>query len=221
MLIDGRTYSANDYIEADICVVGAGPAGLVLAGKLAGEGKRVVVLEAGGQNAEERGQSLRTSLTSVGLPYVTETSRRCGVEGSAPTWCVEAPHGGETLRLREYDFLDFEARPWLGLEEAWPVSVHELHPYYQRARELFGIPPVPEGAWASWSEQLTSSPLASESSGIETKLFDFGSRDYFLEARCRMVTRSPHVTIISNAPVAELLFDRSPSGDYGGVFPDR
>jgi choline dehydrogenase-like flavoprotein len=43
-----RPSSATEVIEADVCVVGSGAGGSVIAGELAGNGKRVCVLEMGG-----------------------------------------------------------------------------------------------------------------------------------------------------------------------------
>lgn len=209
MFIDGRSIEPDRSLDADVCVIGAGPAGLTLAREMNAAGRRVVVVEAGGRNEEERGQLLQSTVDIVGLPYKLHTSRRCGVEGSAPMWFVEAPNGAQTLRLREYDQQDFGPRDWLGLGP-WPLGAADLHRYYQRARQLFGVPPVPEGAWASWDEALSQSTLASSEGSLETKPFDLGLRDHFLGSVCRTVTRSEGVAVVHDAPVVELRCDESP-----------
>jgi choline dehydrogenase-like flavoprotein len=203
VLLDGRTIPSGDVLETDVCIVGAGPAGLVLAGELVAAGRGVTVVEAGGHNEEARGRVLQESVRSTGLRYPTATTRRCSVEGSASTWFVPAPHGGDTLRLREFDPLDLQARPWLDLP-GWPVDTQQLRPFYQRARALFGIPPMAEGRWGTWDATLLSSPLVPTGSDIEVKPFDFGSAQLFLEAHCRRVTRDPEVPVVYNSPVDEL-----------------
>lgn len=208
MLVDGRSVEPGGRLSADVCVVGAGPAGLTAARELTAAGLRVVVLDAGGQNEEGRGEMLQSTVDVTGLPYFLRSSRRCAVEGSAPMWFVEAPHGGRTLRLRELDPVDFAARPWLGLG-GWPLGPSDLRGYYQRARRLFGLPELPDGAWGYWDETLIESPLAAPRK-IETKAFDFGSRDLFLEAVCRATTRSESVTVVHSAPVVELRCDDAP-----------
>ncbi len=58
MEIDLATVEATtEVVRSQVCVVGAGIAGLVLARKLALAGVDVVVLEAGGLSIEENGRS--------------------------------------------------------------------------------------------------------------------------------------------------------------------
>jgi NADPH-dependent 2,4-dienoyl-CoA reductase/sulfur reductase-like enzyme len=47
MHIDGRSISANTTLDSDICIVGAGPAGLALADSLRNSGQRMTLIEAG------------------------------------------------------------------------------------------------------------------------------------------------------------------------------
>ena len=48
VLLDARSLPQDAVIEADICIVGAGAAGIAMARELAGEPLRVVLLESGG-----------------------------------------------------------------------------------------------------------------------------------------------------------------------------
>jgi 2-polyprenyl-6-methoxyphenol hydroxylase-like FAD-dependent oxidoreductase len=48
MHIDGRSISANTTLDSDICIVGAGPAGLSLADSLRNSGQRTTLIEEGG-----------------------------------------------------------------------------------------------------------------------------------------------------------------------------
>lgn len=210
MLVDGRSLESGRQLSTDVCVVGAGPAGLTLAGALREAGCRVVVVEAGGPQQEARGELLQSTVDVVGLPYAVRGTRRCGVGGSAPTWFVEAPDGSLTLRLREYDHTDFGARPWLGRTVGpWPLAPAQLRGPYQRARRLCGLPSVPDGQWGCWDGDLSESPVAPPGSGVETKPFDFGSRDHILDTVCRPVTRADDVTVLHDSPVVELRSDAS------------
>ena len=77
MLEDARRIPAGTRIETDFCVVGAGPAGLALALELMGSGRRVCVIEAGGERPDRATQSLFAGETRRGtLKAVRRLPRR-------------------------------------------------------------------------------------------------------------------------------------------------
>jgi choline dehydrogenase-like flavoprotein len=58
MFQDAREAEDGAQVDTDICIVGAGAAGITLARELIGTPLRVVVLESGGLELDERTQSL-------------------------------------------------------------------------------------------------------------------------------------------------------------------
>src|SRR2546423_336543 len=61
MLIDGRGLPNATTLDADVCVIGAGPAGLALARELAERGASppdIVLLESGGERADPDADAL-------------------------------------------------------------------------------------------------------------------------------------------------------------------
>ena len=58
MLSDFLEMSEGQHLRADVCIVGAGPAGITLARKLAKHGHAVCLLESGGDDFEQDTQSL-------------------------------------------------------------------------------------------------------------------------------------------------------------------
>ena len=58
MFIDARTVSEQDIISADICIIGAGPAGLSVAMELFGSEVSVCLLESGDIDFHQDTQSL-------------------------------------------------------------------------------------------------------------------------------------------------------------------
>ena len=58
MLIDFRENPDAADAESDVCIVGAGAAGISLARKLAGSGHSVCLLESGGLQFEQHSQVL-------------------------------------------------------------------------------------------------------------------------------------------------------------------
>ncbi len=115
--------STEAPIETDIAVVGAGPAGIVVALELARAGQRVLLIDSGGNSRQPETQRLGdlAGADPLHVPMSLATSRQLG--GASNLW------GG---RCVPFDPIDFEPRRIVG-DATWPVSYEELHPYFQRA----------------------------------------------------------------------------------------
>ncbi len=88
--------------HADICIAGAGAAGITLAVEFASKGKTVLLLEGGGAVREDSSQAIYDS-DIVGLPHRGIHTGRIRVKGGTTVrW------GGQILEL---DALDFTPRP--------------------------------------------------------------------------------------------------------------
>lgn len=114
---------ADTTIKADVAIVGAGPAGIVVGLELARVGHCVVLLESGGTRFDPEMQLLGNT---VGYdPHHVEMSlaTRRQLGGASNLW------GG---RCVPFDPIDFEARPIVG-STRWPVTYEELKAYLQRA----------------------------------------------------------------------------------------
>jgi choline dehydrogenase-like flavoprotein len=122
--------SATDAAAAvDVCIVGAGAAGLALAVELRRYGKTVVLLEGGGATVEVPAQEPYSSDLS-GLPHRgIHNGRFRALGGTTTRW------GGQILELDEFDF---QHRPWVP-SSGWPFPKSTLTPFYRRALELEGL----------------------------------------------------------------------------------
>ena len=90
MLVDARTLPAGENLEADICIAGAGPAGIALATALAETGRRVVLAESGGLEFDPATQALYDG-ELVGLGYRLNASRLRYFGGAANHWAGQLP----------------------------------------------------------------------------------------------------------------------------------
>lgn len=131
MLVDGRTIPAQSRLEADLCIIGAGAAGITLARELSGRSNtQVIVLESGGTEFDSRTQALARG-ENVGLPYFPlHTSRLRWLGGTTNHW------GGHCRPMAPEDL---ETKPWIP-NSGWPITRQDLDPYYERARAICGIP---------------------------------------------------------------------------------
>ena len=128
-LIDLITIPAGEAFNADVVIVGAGVAGLVLADALRGSGMSVDVLEAGGASLEQESQALYEA-EMVGVPHLGTTEGRFRVYGgSSIRW------GGQLLPLRQ---TDYNHRPHI-VDSGWPIGLSDLEPYIRTCEELLGV----------------------------------------------------------------------------------
>jgi len=129
MIFDYRKDLLPPRIDADLCIVGAGPAGITMARTFIGKPINVCLIESGGLDSDHSVQDL-CQASSVGpQAFDARSSRLRAFGGGSEVW------GGGCIPL---DDIDFTARDWVP-DSGWPLSYAELQPFYARARALFRI----------------------------------------------------------------------------------
>ncbi len=113
--------------EYDVCIIGSGPAGIVLANELKNVCK-ICVLESGNMKPTKRGDDLRR-VESEGI-FIKEDSRERVFGGASTTWA------GLSSVLDEVDMTEREFVPYSG----WPITRNELLPYYELAAKRYRFP---------------------------------------------------------------------------------
>jgi choline dehydrogenase-like flavoprotein len=128
-LVDAEDIPRDTLLESDVCLVGAGAAGLALAVSLENSGLRVLVLESGGLAFDPRAHAL-ADFENIGAPLrEAQPVRQRRFGGSTSTW-----HG----RLAPLDEIDFESRPWVA-HSGWPIAPAAVYEYLPRAAGFFGL----------------------------------------------------------------------------------
>jgi len=132
VILDANDLDPGAVIAADVCIVGAGAAGITLALELRGRGLDVVVLEGGGLELESESQALNAA-AQVGIQTdPLEVNRLRVFGGTTGHW------GGWCFPLDESDF---EARSWIPYS-GWPFARSALDADYARAHEILGFEEV-------------------------------------------------------------------------------
>jgi choline dehydrogenase-like flavoprotein len=190
----------NGRLTGDVCVVGAGAAGVTIARELDSTGLRVLVLEGGARGVDERTQSLYRSEV-VGLAHHgIHTMRFRTFGGTTTRW------PGEVLPLFD---LDFEHRDWVP-DSGWPVGRDELDAYYRRASESLSVPTFPRRLADAWPGALPPAPAFDQ--GRVTPFFsEHAPQPDFARAYGRQLALSEDVEVVLAANVVELVADQATS----------
>ncbi len=133
-------------VESDVCIIGAGIAGAMVADRLADEtNARIVVVEAGNQifNYEERWEIWRRNLAYEENPWPGSHIEDQTVVGEQHSVCrimavggAALAYGGASPRFTPEDFL---LKSHHGVGQDWPVDYEDLEPFYQEAEERIGV----------------------------------------------------------------------------------
>lgn len=141
MFVDARTLPEGINLDADICIIGGGAAGITLARDLAGGGRKTVLLESGGFDFSEATQDLYDGKLAGQPLHPLNMERLRFLGGSTNHWS-----GG----CRPFDAQDFAARPYIP-QSGWPIRLEALEDYYRRAQEICQLGPYTyaPGDWTS------------------------------------------------------------------------
>jgi len=195
MFVDARRIPENQTLETDICIIGAGAAGITLAHEFAGQAVRVSVLESGGLEYDTDSHDLNIG-QNIGRPYFPlEVARLRYFGGTTNHW------GGI---CRPFNDIDFEARPWVP-HSGWPFRKAELQPYYERARVVCN---VPSAQWSAdyWVRRDQFAALRFAGNRLETRVAQVvpsAERRFALNYR-KELEQAANLTIYLHANLTDL-----------------
>ena len=192
MILDARKLEPGERIECDLCIVGAGAAGIAMAREFEGRGLRVVVLEGGGLVADGPTQDLyRGPIT--GLRYFPLHSTRLRYfGGTTGHW------GGVCRPLRPFDLVQREWIPHTG----WPIGQEALDAHYPRAQEICEVGPYayePE----HWQSEHAG-PLQFATDRLATRIGQYGSPTQFGAIYRAELEKAEDITVYLFANVLEI-----------------
>ena len=208
MITDGRTVPDGEVVQADLCVVGGGPAGITIANELTHAGLEVVLLERGPLRRERPPDPVETAVNS-GLPYPVNESRAFEFGGATYSWRIGTPLGTGFGRFRELDEPDFSRRPWIP-DSGWPIGKDQLEPFYGRVRSLFDLPWAGDANSDRWQVDIGEGIFA-QGNGIETRPFYFVNPGIFAGNLLRKLELSEKALVLSNSVATEIRTDEYPS----------
>jgi choline dehydrogenase-like flavoprotein len=189
VLAEFEPQSTPCKLRADLCIVGAGAAGLALAAQFLNTQWRVVVLESGLRDPDPMADELN-QLDSVGLRHDGwREGRTRAFGGTTRAW------GGQLVPMRESELAE---RAWVP-GSGWPLSLEELQPHYRRVEQLLRVtgPPYDSAMW----QRLRINPPTFDPELFCVRFSQWaalGRRNFALLWR-RELERSSNVTIMLDA----------------------
>jgi choline dehydrogenase-like flavoprotein len=171
----------------DVCVIGAGPAGISLARRLAANGLEVALMEGGDVDWTPESQEIYAG-EITGLPYHDlDMARLRFFGGTSGHW------NGFS---REIDAGDFAPNPLNGAGDGWPIAKADLDPYAGEAATILDLgPPTP----------ARLSGLAYP--GFTETRFRRSAPTRFGEKYLEEITAEPRIALGLNASLVDLRLD--------------
>ncbi|MEM8485438.1 MAG: GMC family oxidoreductase [Bacteroidota bacterium] len=195
MHTDARTLENNTLIEADLCIIGAGAAGICMAMEWKDTAHKVVLLEGGGFDPSFEMQQFYCG-ESLGAPYQVplEFARLHyfgGTTGHWAGWCSPL------------DPIDFEKRDWIPYS-GWPFKKKALDPFYARAHPYVELGPYEYDAvhYEATLEGFERLPLDSEV--FWTKMWQFSPPTRFGVKYRDPIKKADNIRLLTHARATEV-----------------
>lgn len=189
----------HNGLVADVCIVGAGPAGLTLASELARRDLTIVLLESGAADFDAAANALN-ALEPPESQYATHSeSRRRQLGGTAWKWNTMLGHS-PAARFIRLDDVDFEARDWLP-HSGWPFAASELAPFYQRAEALLGVDHRDDQA------ETAEAWFSLDASPVRTVVERFALAGIFTQRLPLKLGAASNVAVLTHSTVTGLVTD--------------
>lgn len=194
MHINAKEIANNSIIEGDICIVGAGAAGISIALEYLNTPYKVILLEGGGFEYDEKVQESHSG-KNIGHKYFPlQTTRFHKFGGTTALWA------GACSTL---DDIDFENRDWVE-NSGWPISKDDLVPYYKRAHSILDLGPYEYELdyWKSKNPKIESLPFNSDM--FWNKIWQFSPPTRFDQKYRNEIENSKNITLYTYAKAVNI-----------------
>ncbi|MBV9961094.1 MAG: GMC family oxidoreductase [Parafilimonas sp.] len=201
MHIDARELENNSIIEGDICIIGAGAAGISMALEWINTPYKVILLEGGGFEYDEQVQELYAG-KETGQHYFPLKSIRLhyfgGTTGHWAGWCAE------------FDEIDFKKRDWIA-HSGWPITLDDIKPFYPRAQKYVEVDGNDFTA-AHWQQKdPTLKPFPLNENKVWSKMWQFSPPTRFGTKYRDTIVNARNIHLYTYANVVDITADENVS----------
>lgn len=184
-------------LRSQICIIGAGPAGIALALQFIGTKTDVVLIAGGALEHDDKAQALYAGEVvdkALHSPLTKYRHRQFG--GSSATW------GG---RCMPFDPIDFEPRDWIA-GARWPIGYDDIAPFYPAAQAL-----AEAGDYVYDARKAVDGGMRAMIAGFAPQAFNtdaierFSCPTNFGRRYGERLRRAPNIRVLLNAHVTEIV----------------
>jgi len=201
MMLDYRKEEFSPQnLQYDVCIVGAGPAGIGLALSLASSNLNIILIESGGEIQDAETQNLASG-KNLGLDYFPLAATRLrNLGGSSAHW------SGWCAPLDPYDM---EHKEWIK-DSGWPIQYSELLKHYPQAQKLLGLGPY-NYQFESFEDHFTGHPKLDQNK-LTLGMFHFSDPPVNVwNEHKKQLLEQQNLTIVSYANATQI--NLNPNGD--------
>jgi choline dehydrogenase-like flavoprotein len=201
MFVDARTLPADTAIQAAVCIIGAGAAGITLALSLRNAGFPVVVLESGDFEFDAATQDLDAGDLAGVSNWPTDISRLRFFGGTTNHW---------SGWCRPLDEIDFEPRAAIPLS-GWPFRRGALTVYYEQAQRICELGPLDYDNPQAWIGETGQQAPKFDPGRLKTSIIQVSPPTRFGQTYREKLEKADTVTVYLNANVVDLQANLSAS----------
>jgi len=195
MHIDARELDNQSIIEGDVCIIGAGAAGISMALDWINTRHKVILLEGGGFEYDEKVQQLYDGKTTGQRYYPLQSARLHYFGGTTGHWA-----GFCSI----FDPIDFRKRDWVPYS-GWPIQKADVDPFYARAHEILELGPCEydAGYWQKLDHSLVSLPI--DGDVVWNKIWHFSPPTRFGKKYRDTIVNAKNIHLYTYANVTDLV----------------
>jgi choline dehydrogenase-like flavoprotein len=199
VILDSRDLPGNGKVEADVCIVGGGAAGIAVALGLVDSPLRVLLVEGGGLGANDRPRRPHRVVPRRGArpDLGPDRARYWYLGGNTNNWAGNC---------RPLDQPDVEARDWIP-DSGWPIGLEELRPWYEGAQSVLGLGDLSLYDLERVRTQLAHPPLEIDPAVAATRVVQVCPVLSVAAAHMRRLEDEGDLRVLLRAEAVQLLAD--------------
>ncbi len=201
MILDARKLPNGHIVKADICIVGAGAAGIAMGLEFDKTSIKVAIIESGGFELDAKTQSLYKGESTGYKNFPLDMNRLRYFGGTTGHW---------EGHCRPFDAFDLSKRDWIPYS-GWPLSFEEFEPYLKKSQPILGLGKYDYHSLDEYAEKLGLPTLPFDGERLISVMKMTSPPTRFGKAYKQDLKKSKNVSVYLHSNVLELTSNKAGS----------